>query len=163
MGQKIFLSTEAFISFPRKFLAILRILCIFFLLGYKIIPKHISCGIYPSQSQKHLEDGSFLLLKRDKPFISFFRKFSTNINVSMGFSIFRGENHSKHVLHGISAHPNNKAPERQPTSEHVMSLPGNLLAIVKVSLQLFIFPGKNILKKDIPRYLCFPMTRHLGD
>ena len=62
------------------------------------------------------------------------------------------------VYCAISVLPNNKTPEKWPTSEHDMSRPGNFLAIIMVSIVFLYFGAKINLKTHNMKYLPFPIT-----
>ena len=99
MGNKNFLTTEAFISFPGKLLAITKDSTGFLSFGMKNDPKtHIMWYLSILVTKTPGKWISLYILPRNKPFMSFPGKFSTSINVSMSFSVFWVENGSKHVL-----------------------------------------------------------------
>lgn len=104
---------------------------------------------------------SLYVLPRNKPFLSIPEKFSTCINVSMGFSVFWAENGSKHVLCHI--YPSQQqTPERWPTSEHVMSLPGNFWPLLRFLL-FFVFWGKNYPENTYCEVSTLSDDKHLRD
>jgi hypothetical protein len=77
--------------------------------------------------------------------MSFSGKFSTNINVSMGFSVFWAKNGSKHVLCHI--YPSQQqTPERWPTSDlvHILTIPITIRSQSFIRIRGNLFWGHSI-------------------
>ena len=120
--------------FPENCWPLLRILRDFWLLGQKIIIKHISCGIYPSQWQKHLGNGSVCMYFQEINLLCLFLgNFPPILMCLWGFLSF-GPKMAPNMYCAISTLPNNKTPERWPTSDHVMSLSGNFWPVLRFLL-----------------------------
>ena len=105
---------------------------------------------------------SLYVLPRNKPFMSFPGKFSTNINVSMGFSVFWAKNGSKHVLCHI--YPSQQQNTWEMANKWTCYVsPRQFLAIIKVSIVFCLLgqklPGKHILWGIYP----FRWQTHLRD
>ena len=127
-----------------------------------MILKHISCGIYPSQWQKHLGNGSVCMYFQEiNLFCLFLGNFPPVLMCLWGFLSF-GPKMAPNMYCAISTLPNNKTPERWPTSEHVMSLPGNFWPLLRFLL-FFVFWGKNYPENTYCEVSTLSDDKHLRD
>jgi hypothetical protein len=78
-----------------------------------------------------------------------------------GFLSF-GPKMAPNMYCAISTLPNNKTPERWPTSEHVMSLPGNFWPLLRFLL-FFVFWGKNYPENTYCEVSTLSDDKHLRD